>query len=82
MPDRSVRNESSLPAALCKPRLRRWEAVEYLKITYGIELAPATLAKWATTGGGPAYQKSLRTPLYPKEELDRWAEARLGIVQS
>lgn len=72
--------ELCLPPALRKPRLRRWEAAEYLKLVHGVEVAPATLAKYASVGGGPGYQKSLRTPLYPREELDRWAAERLGGV--
>ncbi len=67
-----------LPAALRKPRLRRWEAAEYLKIAHGIEIAPATLAKWASVGGGPSYQSMNRTPLYPITELDAWAAEKLG----
>jgi hypothetical protein len=47
---------------------------------HGIEVAPATLAKWATVGGGPAYNKVNRTPLYPTTELDRWAAERLGAL--
>jgi hypothetical protein len=71
-----------LPLALRKPRLRRWEASEYLKLVHGIEVAPATLAKWASVGGGPAYHKSLRTPLYPTVELDLWADNRLGALRN
>ena len=67
-----------LPPHLRKPRLRRWEASEYLELVHGIRLATATLAKLACGGGGPAYHKSVRTPLYPREELDRWATKRLG----
>ncbi len=48
--------EFCLPTALRKPRLRRWEAAEYLRLVHGIEVAPATLAKWATVGGGPAFK--------------------------
>lgn len=70
--------ELCLPSALRKPRLRRWEASEYLELVHGITYAPATLAKMASVGGGPAYNKANRTPLYPVEELDRWAAARLG----
>lgn len=70
--------EFCLPSALRKPRLRRWEASDYLRIAHGITIAPATLAKMASIGGGPAYNKANRTPLYPVEELDRWASARLG----
>lgn len=70
--------ELCLPPALRKPRLRRWEAADYLRIKHGIEVAAATLAKWATLGGGPAYQRVNRTPLYPRDELDRWAVQKLG----
>lgn len=70
--------EPCLPPALRKPRLRRWEAADYLKIVHGIEVAPATLAKWASVGGGPAYQRLNRTPLYPTVELDSWAADKLG----
>lgn len=75
--------EVCLPPALRKPRLRRWEASEYLKLAHGIELAPATLAKLASVGGGPPYHKSNRTPLYPVRELNAWAADRLGgLVRS
>ena len=75
--------EICLPPALRKPRLRRWEASEYLLVVHGIQVATATLAKYASVGGGPAYHKSVRTPLYPREELDRWAAERLGnLVRS
>jgi hypothetical protein len=69
-----------LPSALRKPRLRRWEAADYLKMVHGIEIAAATLAKWASVGGGPVYQKVNRTPLYPTVELDRWAADKLGAA--
>lgn len=67
-----------LPPTLNKPRLRRWEASEYLRIVHGLEVAPATLAKLASVGGGPAFNKAGRVPLYPKPELDAWADKRLG----
>ncbi|MDD2869747.1 DNA-binding protein [Neomegalonema sp.] len=67
-----------LPPHLRKPRLRREEAVEYLGLVHGLPIAKATLAKLASVGGGPAYNVSVRTPLYPTGELDRWAEERLG----
>ena len=66
-----------LPPSLRKPRLRRWEAAEYLKLVHGIEVAPATLAKWVTVGGGPEFQKVNRTPLYPTVALDSWATEKL-----
>lgn len=70
--------ELCLPPALRKPRLRRWEAADYLRLVHGIEVAAATLAKWASVGGGPAYQKVNRTPVYPKVSLDAWAAEKLG----
>lgn len=70
--------EICLPPTLRKPRPRRWEASEYLQLVHGITVAPATLAKLASIGGGPSFHKALRTPLYPRAELDRWAQERLG----
>jgi hypothetical protein len=70
--------ESPLPPALRKPRLRRSEASQYLLLVYGLAIAPATLAKYASVGGGPCFNRANRIPLYPVTELDAWAEARLG----
>jgi len=64
-------------------RLRRAEASAYLSANYGIVRAPTTLAKLACVGGGPEFQYANRTPLYPVDELDKWAESILSpIVQS
>lgn len=70
----------NLPAHLRKPRLRRTEAAEYLTLVHGIEIRPTTLAKWATLGDGPAFEKLNRTPLYRRGELDRWVAASLRPV--
>ena len=67
-----------LPRHLRKPNLRRWEASEYLSLVHGVDYAPTTLAKFASVGGGPAYHRLNRTPIYPKTELDRWAVECLG----
>lgn len=69
-----------LPPRLRKPRLRRSEAAEYLALVHGIEIAPATLAKWACQGSGPACEKLHRTPFYRRGELDRWVAASLQPV--
>jgi hypothetical protein len=66
-----------LPPHLRKPRLRRSESSEYLRIVYGIQVAPATLAKWACYGEGPMMDYVNRTPLYPVTELDAWARRKL-----
>jgi len=73
-----------LPPALRKPRLRRWEAAEYLNLVHGITIAPTTLSKKAWDGTGPKFQKfdGVGTPLYPKEELDAWAADKLGKAKS
>jgi hypothetical protein len=65
-------------SASSKPRLRRREASDYLKTVHGIQVAPSTLAKLATLGGGPAMQYVSRFPLYPISELDAWAAGKLG----
>ena len=72
--------EACLPSHLRKPRLRRVEAVEYLQLVHGITIAVSTLAKKATLGGGPGYQKLNSSPLYPRAELDRWACEQLGRI--
>ena len=75
-----INTTTNLPKHLQKPRLRRWEATEYMEFTHGLALAPATLAKLASIGGGPGFHKVGRIPLYPRDELDRWAIEKLGRV--
>ena len=59
-------------------RLRRTEASQYLKENWGIDRAPSTLAKLATLGGGPKFEKANRIPLYAPEFLDEWARSILS----
>jgi hypothetical protein len=63
------------------PRLRRSQAVEYLRVVHGIPTTVATLAKLACVGGGPPFQKMGRVVLYPRVELDRWAEGRISVLK-
>lgn len=58
--------------------LRRDEAAEYLTGTYGFSVSRSWLAKLATIGGGPIYRKAGRTPIYSREDLDKWAQDRLS----
>lgn len=75
--------DSAAAACQRKPRLRRWEASRYLREQHGIELQPTTLAKIACLGSdGPPFFKCGRVPLYPIDELDRWAVARLGPLRT
>ena len=72
MPASGRTGELCLPPALRKPRLRRWEASEYLRIVYGIEVATATLRR---SGRGSAAVRTFtrvnRTPLYPSDRARR-----------
>lgn len=70
--------ESCLPPRLRKGRFNGFEAHEYLQEVHGIPVAPATLAKWRSVGGGPKFQKFGRAVLYPRSELDAWAIAKLS----
>lgn len=69
---------AAAPPAIDKPRLRRSEASAYLLQRHGVTLSPSTLAKLAVIGGGPAFRKDGRLPVYDVAELDRFAVARLG----
>ena len=62
-----------------RPRLRRAEAAEYLLEHHGLPVAAKTLAKYATVGGGPKFEKFGHVPLYPTALLDEWAAAKLGL---
>jgi hypothetical protein len=75
-----LRPENETKTGGPKPRLSRDEASEYLLGVHGVQVAPATLAKYATLGGGPRFCKFGRKPLYPRDELDTWAAAKLGAV--
>lgn len=62
--------------------LNRKAASEHLKAR-GLPVAVATLAKYATTGGGPVMQKfGRRSVVYKPADLDDWAAARLQARHS
>jgi hypothetical protein len=56
----------------------RREASDYLWIRYGIRAKPATLAKYASIGGGPPFRRAGRFPVYDTDDLDRWAQMRVS----
>jgi hypothetical protein len=63
--------------------MRRAEAARYIRENHGIPCAPATLAKYACVGGGPAFRKAGKFPIYSRDDLDAWAQQRLGrLVRS
>lgn len=61
--------------------LRRDEAAKYLQQRAGAYTA-ATLAKLATTGGGPCFRHLGRFPVYTAEALDEWLASKTGPVVS
>ena len=56
-------------------RLDRKHAAQFLT-ERGYRTAPATLAKLACIGGGPAFESFGRRPLYRESDLLAWAQAR------
>jgi hypothetical protein len=63
--------------------MRRADAARYIRENHGIPCAPTTLAKYACIGGGPAFRKAGKFPIYSRDDLDAWAEQRLGkLVRS
>jgi len=58
--------------------LNRKEASEHLRSFWGLQRSPTYLAKLAVVGGGPAFHKANRNPLYSAEDLDAWASALIG----
>lgn len=57
--------------------LTRREASAYLS-GRGLPTSHTTLAKLATVGGGPEYQRFGRRAVYVAEALDAWAAGRLS----
>jgi hypothetical protein len=63
--------------------MRRADAARYIRERHAIPCAPATLAKYACLGGGPAFRKAGKFPIYSRDDLDAWAKQRLGgLVRS
>ena len=58
--------------------LRREQAAAYVQSTYGFPCSRQWLARLAVIGGGPAFRKASRFPLYTKADLDAWAKGRIG----
>lgn len=57
--------------------LERTEAAEYLTAR-GLRVSKTTLGKYATTGGGPTYQRFGLRAVYTRQNLDAWADAKLS----
>jgi hypothetical protein len=55
--------------------LNRTEASHYLIEKWRVRCSIAMLAKLAVVGGGPEFRKAGRTPLYPQDGLDSYAQS-------
>jgi len=64
-----------------KRYLRRADAAAYITDHYGFPCSRQWLAKLAVLGGGPVFRKAGRYPIYHPDDLDRWAQARIGPAQ-
>lgn len=63
--------------------MRRVDAARYIRESRGIPCSQATLAKYAWNGIGPAFRKAGKFPIYSRDDLDAWANQRLGkLVRS
>jgi hypothetical protein len=66
------------PSQPVSANMRRSEAARYIREAHGIPCAPATLAKYACFGNGPTFRKAGKFPIYSRDDLDAWANQRLG----
>lgn len=77
----SVETGISHDETLGQARQRRYldqdQASEYLA-EKGLRIAPKTLGKLRVIGGGPAYRKFGRKPIYDPPDLDAWVDQKLG----
>jgi hypothetical protein len=58
--------------------MNRKAASAYLLSNWGLARSVNYLAKLAVVGGGPAFRKAGRAPLYTTEDLDAWASDLIG----
>lgn len=64
-------------AGVKRPLIERDKAADYLT-SIGCRISKTTLDSLATRGGGPAFMRSGRRPVYDPDDLDAWARSRLS----
>jgi hypothetical protein len=69
--------EATVVAATRKRDMTRAETAQYIT-DHWFTCSPKTLAKLAVVGGGPAFRKAGRVPLYSEASTDAWAESKIG----
>ena len=57
---------------------RRPEASAHLKNKWNVDRSPATLAKLASTGGGPEFRRLNRAVFYEESALDAWVRSHMS----
>jgi hypothetical protein len=60
---------------------RRREAADYIQ-QRGLPCSPNTLAKLASIGGGPAYQRFGKAAVYTAANLDAYIEKKLSAPRA
>ena len=70
-------HDLSRPSTSRTPLLGK-DAAKYVEDVHGQPCSPKTLAKLRVVGGGPAYRKAGKFPLYEPDDLDEWALAKLS----
>jgi hypothetical protein len=69
----------TLEGKLMQPKYRnRNQASAYLEEKWCLRRSRNYLAKLAVVGGGPAFSKANRTPLYSEDDLDEYAKNLIG----
>jgi hypothetical protein len=82
IPKAQLSGEATVVAATRKRDMTRAETAQYIT-EHWFPCSPKTLAKLAVIGGGPAFRKAGRVPLYSEASVDGWAESRIGpLVRS
>ena len=77
-----AQRDATVVAATRKRDMTRAETAQYIT-DHWFPCSPKTLAKLAVIGGGPAFRKAGRVPLYSEASVDGWAESRIGpLVRS
>jgi hypothetical protein len=82
IPKAQLSGEATVIAATRKRDMTRAEAAQYVADRW-FPCSPKTLAKLAVVGGGPAFRKAGRVPLYSEASVDAWAASKIGpLVRS
>jgi hypothetical protein len=77
IPKEQTSGETTVVAAPLKRDMTRVETARYIS-DHWFPCSPKTLAKLAVVGGGPAFRKAGRTPLYSPALADTWAAGKIG----